>query len=250
VYNRDHREYDVAASSSGTTTSTRTTLDDIYWAGLWAGFKAGPVKLGVDAIYSFGKQKAVSGGADKDYNGYLLRVDGSMDMGGPKFDFMSVYVSGDNDSTDDKINNFAYADSNARYSAVGGIQPGPNLLYWSNGIAVEEYVQKYLPTSGDDSGYSLGRWFTMVGATIPVDKLKLVAKYWHLQTTENFPTASNYRNKNMGHEVDLEAHYQLTPNLTVSAEADYLIAGDYFKTSSTMEPDNAWKAAWAIKLVF
>jgi len=85
---------------------------------------------------------------------------------------------------------------------------------------------------------------------MPVDKLKLVAKYWYLQTAEKFPAASNYRNKNMGHEVDLEAHYQMTPNLTTSVEGDYLFAGDYFKTLSTMEPDNAWKVAWAIKLVF
>jgi hypothetical protein len=254
VYNRDHRETDVAAGST-TTTSTKLYNDDIYWAGLWTGFNAGPVKLGFDAIYSFGKREyhaVPAGQTDYDYSGYYLRVDGSMNLGGPTLDFMSVYVSGDNNSGDNKIKNFAFADGNARYSAVGGIQPGPNLLYWGNGIAVEEYAQKYLPTSGDrayDSGYSLGRWFTMVGATIPVDKFKFVAKYWYLQTAEGFPSTITYRDKNMGHEFDLEVHYQLTPNLTVSGEGDYLFAGKYFD-SSTKTADNAWKLAWAIKLVF
>ncbi|MBI4619330.1 MAG: hypothetical protein HY739_04075 [Desulfobacterales bacterium] len=256
VYNRDHRETDVAASSTGTTTSNQLYNDDIYWAGLWTGFNAGPVKLGFDAIYSFGKRKyqaVPAGQTDYDFSGYYLRADASMKLGGPTLDFMSLYASGDNDSTDDKIKNFAYADSNARYPALGIILPGPNLLYWGNGIATEEYAQICLPTSGYsayDSGYSLGRWFTMLGATVPVDnKLKLVAKYWYLRTAEGFPSTITYRDKNMGHEFDLEAHYQLTPNLTVSAEADYLLAGKYFD-SSTKTADNAWKAAWAIKLVF
>jgi hypothetical protein len=258
VYAADHRENDVAAGTTSTTATAMSYKDDIYWTGMWAGFMAGPAKLGVDAIYSFGKRdRSYTGETNQDYNGYLLRVDGSVNMGGPTLDFMSVYASGDNDSTDNKINNFAYVDASARYPTLGLLLPGPNLLYWGNGIATEEYAQICLPVSGYsayDSGYSLGRWFTMVGATMPVDKLKLVAKYWYLQTTEKFPSAYNYRTKEIGHEVDLEAHYQMTPNLTLSVEGDYLFAGNYFKTNpspeTTKSPDNAWKLAWAIKLVF
>lgn len=252
VYAADHREYDVSASTTGTTATAMAFKDDIYWTGLWAGFNAGPVKLGVDAIYSFGKRKQLNN-YTLDYNGYYLRLDGSMKLGGPTLDFMSVYVSGDNNSTDNKINNFAYNDASSRYPTLGLFLPGPNLLYWGNGIATEEYAQICLPTAGYsayDSGYSLGRFFTMVGATMPVDKLKFVAKYWYLQTAVNFPSSITYRGKNMGHEIDLETHYQLTPNLTVSVEGDYLIAGDYFNPSSSKDADNAWKAAWAIKYVF
>ena len=253
VWNRDHRESNVASPPVAVTTQLYN--DDIYWAGVWAGFMAGPAKLGVDAIYSFGKRdRSYTGQTDLDYSGYYLKVNGSVNLGGPTLDFMSVYASGDNDNTDNKLNHFAYADAPARYPGLGLLTPGPNLLYWGNGIAPEEYAQICIPTAGYsayDSGSVLGRWFTMLGATVPVDnKLKLVAKYWYLQTAEKFPTASNYRNKNIGHEVDLEAHYQMTPNLTTSVEGDYLFAGDYFKTLSTMEPDNAWKVAWAIKLVF
>jgi hypothetical protein len=251
VYSGDHREFDANATGG---TTAMTFKDDIYWVGAWTGFMAGPVKLGVDAIYSFGKRDYYSASTtDQDYSGYYVKLNGSMNLGGPMLDFMSVYASGDNDSTDNKLNHFAYADANARYPSLGLMVPGPNLLYWGNGIAVEEYSQVCLPTAGYsayDSGSVLGRWFTMLGATVPVDKLKFVAKYWYLQTAEKFPTASSYRNKNIGHEVDLEAHYQMTPNLTVSVEGDYLFAGDYFKTSSTMDPDNAWKLAWAIKVVF
>jgi hypothetical protein len=253
AYGRDHRETDVNAPVTGTTTTALTYKDDIYWTGLWAGFKAGPVKLGVDAIYSFGtRDRSYTGQSDIDYSGYYLRANGSMNLGGVILDVMSTYTSGDNDSSDDEFNHFAYLDSNARYPSLSALYPSPNLLYWGNGIAVEEYAQILLPASGYssyDGGYSLGRWFTMVGATIPVDKLKFIAKYWYLQTAEEFPTALNYRDKNMGHEIDLEAHYQLTPNLTVAVEGDYLIAGDYFNSSSK-EADNAWKAAWSIKLVF
>ena len=263
AYNRDRRETGITPLAVGT--SPQLYQDDIYWAGLWAGFKAGPVKLGVDAIYSFGKRdRSYTGQTDLDYSGYYLRADASMNLGGPTLDFLSVYASGDNDSTDDKIKNFAYVDGNYRFPALGLLASGPNLLYWGNGIAPEEFAQICLPTSGwdnydgtDNNGnsYSLGRWFTMLGATMPVDKLKLVAKYWYLQTAATIPsiTRTNYYrsgSKNMGHEVDLEAHYQLTPNLTVSAEGDYLIAGEYFNPSATKDADNAWKVAWAIKLVF
>ncbi|MEW6616360.1 MAG: hypothetical protein AB1401_12970 [Thermodesulfobacteriota bacterium] len=255
VYNRDHRETLVSAASTATSTSQQLYNDDIYWAGLWTGFNAGPVKLGIDAIYSFGKrayQAIPAGQTDYDYSGYYLRADASMNMGAFILDFMSVYASGDNDSTDDKMKNFAYANANSRYPATGLLLPGPNLLYWGNGVGVEEYAQICLPVSGYsayDGGYSLGRWFTMVGATIPVDKLKFIAKYWYLQTAAGFPSTITYRDKDMGHEFDLEAHYQLTPNLTVAVEGDYLFAGKYFD-SSTKTADNAWKMAWNIKLVF
>lgn len=96
--------------------------------------------------------------------------------------------------------------------------------------------------------------------TVPFDKkLSLYAEYWYLQTlekdVENFRVTLGggvryVRDTDIGHELDLELRYAMTKTLTLTAEFDYLVAGDYWKLADDHDPDNAWIAALAMKYAF
>ncbi|MFH2011321.1 MAG: hypothetical protein ABIJ37_07245, partial [Pseudomonadota bacterium] len=92
-------------------------------------------------------------------------------------------------------------------------------------------------------------WLTMLGASYPIDKWTVIGKYWYMQTAQDFPSSVMYRSKEIGHEIDFELHYAVNANLELAVEADYLIAGNYFKYTDR-EPDNAYKLAWNVKLTF
>jgi len=85
-------------------------------------------------------------------------------------------------------------------------------------------------------------------------KWKLVAEYWLLRTVEDPADEKTYnqpyRDNNIGHEFDFEVYYAMTKKLTLGAEFDYLLAGDYNKQSATQSADNAWIAALGVKYQF
>jgi hypothetical protein len=254
--------------TSQTANPTEVYKDDLkHFTGGWVGFTVGPVKLGIDAIYQYGERDYRDGASganpDKDYDAWYARVDASMNVfNGAKVAFSTIYATGDDNWNDNDIESFSGIRGPSRYPSLSLMTPGPNLLYWGNGVLFEEYSQVCLPPGGygyyDGGGLvaeeSLGRWFTMLGITVPIDKLKLIAKYWYLSTVEDPGDAltanQTYRDKDIGHEIDLEAHYQLTKNLRVAGEADYLFAGDYCNNSVANDGDDAWKIGWNIRYTF
>ncbi|MFH2011859.1 MAG: hypothetical protein ABIJ37_04010, partial [Pseudomonadota bacterium] len=215
VWNRMRTDNMVVAASSTPTPFVMPTAytDDIYWIGVWAGFTIGPVKVGFDAIYDFGTRDfTTSGVQDQDYSGYYLRADATMTLGGVKLDFLTMYASGDNDSTDNTMNQYATARNTCKYPSMGLFLPGPNIFYWGNGIAAEDFTQACLPVSGwglydgtppgnPFNTTALGRWLTMLGASYPIDKWTVIGKYWYMQTAQDFPSSVMYRSKEIGHEI-------------------------------------------------
>ncbi len=87
-----------------------------------------------------------------------------------------------------------------------------------------------------------------------MDKIKFITKYWYLRTLVD-PADTNvlnqpYRDKVIGHEIDVEVHYKIYENLTLQVEMDYMIPGDYRMNEEMalngVSLDNAWKTAWGI----
>ena len=53
----------------------------------------------------------------------------------------------------------------------------------------------------------------------------------------------------IGHEFDLELHWAMSDNLTLSLEGDYLLAGDYHAGDDD-GADAAWKTGWRVMYKF
>jgi len=249
AYNRDFRE----AGGPSTRPMAMANYDvTTQWFGAFAGLNVGPVKLDLHGAYGKWEFDAARGATqDWEGTGYYFRAMGFMKTGVGLLNFGTLYASGDGDFTDNDFDVFPYVEGGVMYPWISAVVAGPNILYWGNGVADEVYNQTCLPPSGVDN---LGRWFTNVGLTIPMGKTKLIGELWYLKTAEDpsDPKTYNhtYRDENIGYELDLELHYAMTKNLTLQAEFDYLMAGDYFAKSATISADTAYIAAVGVKYAF
>lgn len=252
-YARDFREIGTSLGSIYYPFSAVKQYDTTSnWLGAFAGFKAGPVKLILHGAYSSSDFKAVRGATqDRDGTGYYFRAMAFMKTGIGLLNLGTMYTPGDSDRTDDAWDGFRTIEGPTRYPSLGLFGPGPNLFLWGNGVAAEEYTQICLPPGGTDY---LGRWYTNVGLTIPMGKAKFIAELWMLRTVEDpsDPDIYNqdYRDEQIGNELDFELHYALTKNLTLKAEFDYMMPGDYFAQSATLGPDSAYLAAMGVSYAF
>jgi len=252
-YARDNREIGTSLGSLYYTPFATKQYDATSnWLGAFAGFKAGPLKLILHGAYSTSDFKAVRGATqDRDGTGYYFRAMGFMKTGIGLLNLGTMYTPGDSDRTDNAWDGFRTIEGPTRYPSVGLFAPGPNLFLWGNGVAAEEYTQICLPPGGTDY---LGRWYTNVGLMIPMGKAKFIGELWYLKTVEDpaDPKIYNqaYRDENIGYELDFELHYAMTANLTLKAEFDYLMAGDYFAQSATLGPDAAYLAALGVSYAF
>ncbi len=253
-YARDYREINTTGSLFyGPPGAPKPYDETSNWLGAFAGFMAGPLKLILHGAYSSSDFKAVRAGVtqDRDGSGYYFRAMAFMKTGIGLLNLGTMYTPGDSDRTDNAWDGFRTIEGPTRYPSLGLFGPGPNLFLWGNGVAVEEYTQICLPPGGTDY---LGRWYTNVGLTIPMGKAKFIAELWILRTVEDpsDPKIYNqtYRDEEIGNEIDLELHYALTKNLTLKAELDYLMAGDYFKPNATLDPDSAYLAAVGVSYAF
>ncbi|MCK4816241.1 hypothetical protein KA005_10775, partial [bacterium] len=252
-YAKDNREIGTSLGSLYYTYGAPKQYDATSnWLGAFAGFMAGPLKLILHGAYSSSDFSAVRGATqDRDGTGYYFRAMAFMKTGIGLLNLGTMYTPGDSDRTDDAWDGFRTIEGPTRYPSVGLFAPGPNLFLWGNGVAAEEYTQICLPPGGTDY---LGRWYTNVGLTIPMGKAKFIGELWYLKTVEDpaDPKIYNqaYRDENIGYELDFELHYAMTANLTLKAELDYLMAGDYFAQSATLGPDAAYLAALGASYAF
>ncbi|MEE4351469.1 MAG: hypothetical protein V2J25_01235 [Desulfatiglans sp.] len=264
AYERDYREL---ATSLGSILETPLTTSDFdhteNWFGAFANFNIGPVNLDLHGVYSTGEYEMVrnaAGDPDVDGSGWYGRVMANMKVGPTIVNAGMLYSSGDDNFEDDDYDVFGFVEAPSRFPSGSLIAMGPNLYFWGNGVAPEEYSAVCLPPSGT---HNLGHWFTNLGITYPMGKWKFVAEYWYLRSVEDPADPLTYDNPHadevIGHEFDFEIHYALTPNLTLSGEFDYLIAGDFFKDTRidyatgddvTYGTDDAWLLAWGIMYKF
>ncbi len=249
AYNRDFRETGGPSIRPMPMANYDVTTQ---WFGAFAGLNVGPVKLDLHGAYGTWDFTAARGATD-DWGGtgYYFRVMAFMKTGIGLLNAGTLYASGDSDMTDKDFDVFPYVEGGVLYPFISAVVAGPNILYWGNGVADEVYTQTCLPPSGVDH---LGRWFTNVGLTIPKGKTKFIGELWYLRTAED-PTdpktfGATFMSDEMGYELDFELHYAMTKNLTLQAEFDYLMAGDYFAKSADIGPDSAYIAAWGIKYAF
>jgi len=246
----------------------RADYDHLYWIGLYADGKAGPIALQLDGAYDWGSNKI--GGADQDYKGYAFRGVASYNWNEWKFGLGFAWFSGDDfeeyydPATGLAINN---GDLEAfrqpwlgEQGAINGDLAVLNGGCFGTGVCTTN-VGLIGPT-GNLAGYWYGRLFAE-WACLPW--LKLMGQVGYIGDTsdnmDTFGTAIDPAtgnpddNDDIGWEFDVGAEIQIYKNLKYNMLFGYLVAGDALDvldldTGLNDSPNDPWVFITALAYTF
>lgn len=242
---------------------------DMYWVGVYADGKAGPVNLNFDFIYDYGEVEArnnVAVAPDVDYRGWATRL--KIDYPWEKFNFGTVlmYASG----------------ADAEDTSASGL-PGTTVAAGA-AFGVSKDVDSFVVPPGSEAGFIYGeslalystwvnRGTTGIGAqgngatanrggiggtwmaklygsykATPWYKVTLAGLYIG-DTTDNgdtFGTAPGRDGGTIGWEVDLYNEFQIYKNLNFVLAGGYLFAGSAMKFSNADSLVTTYHNPWIV----
>ena len=187
--------------------------DKKLWLGLAGEGQAGALFYGFTGIYQTGELKVNNETLDRE--AYLLNAEVTY-----KFDKLRVkagwlYSSGDDDATDDDVENFQNID--AYMGGFGSVVVFDGLAD-DNSLVTSPYIL--------DKGLNM----PYIGVDYDLnDKASIGASYLYIATAEDFDGSRDTDTSGdteLGHEISVRASYKITKNLTTGIEAGYLIGGD------------------------
>ena len=178
--------------------------DTEIWLGAAVDGQAGPLFYGATAVYLTGEIETALGDADRD--AYFLNAEVTYKAGKSRIKGGWMYASGDDDATDDDVENYDVIDV---YVPIGSV-----VIFDSyaddNTAATSPYVL--------DKGYNL--LYLAIDHDLS-DKTTVGASYFWHNTAEDI-----IADKDLGHEIAVRAAHKITKNLTAGIQAGYLIGGD------------------------
>lgn len=181
--------------------------------------KFGPVSLQGEINYAFG-QVEYDSAADQDISSFTAFLDADAKFGIFSIGGSLAFVQGDDDSTDDEINNFQ----------TGGRDWDPCWMMFNNST-LNSWVGGIKTYTNNVGGEMSNAWFGQLRAGItPIDKLNLVASVSYAKADKE-PTG--YIDDEYGWEVDLTGTFKITNNLSYMLGAGYFFTGDYYKGTSS-----------------
>lgn len=179
--------------------------------------KFGPVSLQGEINYALGKVEFDST-PDQDINSLTAFLDGDAKFGIFSLGGTLAFVQGDNDSTDDEINN----------ALTGGPDLDPCWMMF-NHSTLNSWLGGIKTNANKVGGEMTNAWFGQIRAGVqPVSKLKLTASLSYAKADKE---PSGYDDE-YGWEVDFTGTYKITENLSYMIGAGYLFTGDYYKGNS------------------
>jgi len=221
--------------------------------GLSAETKLGPLSLSGFAAMQLGHQKNQRGTApartSKNYNGYAANVAAKMAAGPGTAKAALLFVSGDNHSASDGAHDRSWLNASAGTTVSSTYNESGMMILARNSAnsptSTDRYIRRNitniaLATVGYDANLTdkiyangnVGFAWAPSSTNAPVDK------------------AAGARNSGdyMGTELNLEAGYKVSANLTLRAQAAYALLGSYYKgsattdTTSSKDPENPYTA--------
>jgi len=196
--------------------------------------KFGPVAVEAEAWYLTGKvmkwqdEVPVIVRNDIDLSAWSVYVNAVADFNMFYFGGTFAYLSGDDDTTTDKI-------EGGPGTVNGGRDWNPCLImfnwdrnYWAGAMA------GYGATA--DSGVMTNAYFGQLKAGVrPISDLDIALSVAYAKA-DKLPTG--YFEKDYGWEVDVTATYKITNNLSYMLGAGYLFTGDYYEATRAVITDN------------
>jgi hypothetical protein len=221
--------------------------EDLVTPGQYLQLKLDKVNLGFEAARNMGEAKGLDGTRDIKHQGYLLVGDASYDLGSFKPKTKLVVASG-NKFDETNYNEISLSsDKNKAFSVFSPL---------NTNLTDTHYQKQFGPYVAMAGGYAVNfgvarpgtfsdpfLFENIIAATLgfdytPYDKIYLGMDYWHLRSKEaGYGLGANGNpqrfSKDLGHEIDLFASYQVTPSMKISLLTGYFFPGDYYKEVRT-----------------
>lgn len=205
---------------------------DLYTVGTDGKFTSGDLFVNWDLIYQGGSIDN-STIPDYDVQGYFLHADIGMSVGKARFTYTTWYASGDDNSSDDEINNFLATD----------VDRADSVIFFEGGYTDDDYFTEapYIL----DKGLYLNKLAVDYKTT---DKTTVGGAILYLMTAEDLANGEN----TLGTEIDAYISYKLYPNVEIALNGGYLIADDGMNNfvSGGDEPENPFRVTSRIRYKF
>ncbi len=189
---------------------------DIYTIGTDGKFTAGNLFVNWDLIYqggsvdeirSFTAANTFTNAANQDVSSYFLHADAGIKVGKATFTYTGWIASGDDDDTDDEINNYLATD----------VDRADSVIFFEGGYTDDDYFT--------EAPYILNKGLILnkIAADLKVSKKTTVGgALLYLMTAEDLANGESA----LGTEIDAYVSHELYPNVEVALNAGYLVADD------------------------
>lgn len=226
IYSKDARNW-VAMNSNKEV--------QVYIAGLDADMKFGGMgSAWFTGIYEGGKADLVSTATSvrsADVGAYLLALGGTVNLGPIDVHGQAFYASGDNNATDNKVENF--------------FVPKGQLYYWAEIMGYGIFDNQASAGSPADQISNILAANIGVGFKIS-DKLKLTGDLWYAKLAKSNAKGNDL----LGTEIDLVLTYSVMKNLNLDVVGAYLFAGNATTTSTATNKNNAYEFGTRLSFSF
>jgi len=202
--------YNLDATQRGSGVLTKSYVLQPYFKS-----NLGPLTLQGEINYAFGDVE-YDLAPDQDISSLTAFLDGDAKFGIFNLGGSLAYVQGDNDSTDNEINNFQ----------TGGRDWDPCWMMFNNST-MNSWVGRVGSYATKIGGEMSNAWFGQFRAGVkPVSNLNLVASVSYAKADQK---PAGFVDDEYGWEIDLTGTYKITNNLSYMLGAGYLFTGDYYK---------------------
>jgi hypothetical protein len=210
------------------------TRDSEIWLGLSGKGSWGNLSAMATGVYLTGEVKTDSVTDELDRSAYLLHAQADYKMDKLTFTLGGLYASGDDDPTDDDLENFDHIDIST--AVLGSV------------VIFDNFADDNSPSQAFyvfDQGYKI----IYLGAKYALnDKTDVWGKYfWHNTAEDNL-----LGDDEIGHEFVVGASYKIMKGVTAAINAGYLVAGDALDSTvvSTDDADDIFRTDAKLQFKF
>jgi len=217
------------------------TKVDLYMPGVNFSMNAGPAKLSAFAFYQFGTIESTVGAPDIDIKAFGVDLRGEMKVGPGALWLEGFYLSGGDGTGNDYEAPITLGDY--QVDGTGGNAGfGRTHMYFLLGYDSQNVSQCLIGCSGGEYGDSLGNsgrglWHVAAGYNQKfTEKLKGELNVGYLAAADLLDGESEWRDKDMGTEINARVDYEITKGLTASLAGAVMFLGD-FASDGPGEPE-------------
>ena len=224
VYKWSTGDTGLLLSYVSNTTTIAPNRQQLFAATPYVKATFGPVYVEAEGAYQWGKQRAgVAGTADIDKSGYNLYIHAKVDLAPAYVGVGAFYVSGDDgaDTSKSKAGPGTGTDFNPLLILLNY-----DLARWGGGTT--GYGLNTVVGTSAGAGMANLTGYLLYAGIKPMPKLD-VKFSWGYAAVNDLTAAQAGWSKDIGHEFDLTATYNIYDNLSYMVGAAYLLTGDFVK---------------------